>query len=102
MAGLEAPVELTWASIIPDDPMADAQTAILQMQLGVSKRTLLAQMGFDPDVEEEQKSDEDEQASEALARQMAQGGFADPTGAKNRPGQMSRRAGQMADADGKG
>jgi hypothetical protein len=68
-------VSIEWPSITPSDPMGDAQTALLQQQLGVSKDTLLASLGFDPDQEAEKKQEEDAASVELMQQQMAAGAF---------------------------
>lgn len=102
LAGVSAtePVELNWPSITPDDPMGDAQTALLQKQLGVSSRTLQQRMGFDPDVEQAQAADESQLAAEALARQMASGQMGgvvnqDAGAAQNSRAAMDKRSRQL-------
>ncbi|MGQ9555901.1 MAG: phage portal protein [Anaerolineae bacterium] len=49
--GEENQTVLHWPELLPGDPKAEAETALLQQQLGVSQDTLLQRMGFDPDLE---------------------------------------------------
>lgn len=64
LAGYEyAPTAVQWPEAVPDDPAAEAQTAIALQEAGVSQRTSLEQMGYDPDVEEERRQMEREQSS---------------------------------------
>lgn len=52
MAGLApAPGQMIWPEVIPRDPMAERQAALLDQQLGVSQDTLLQQLGYEPDNE---------------------------------------------------
>lgn len=95
-------VEIVWPPVTPDDPMAEAQTALLQKQLGVAQDTLIAQLGFDPEVEAQKREDEAQASQEALDRQMASGALGDATGAQNRRGEMMRRAQDMGQAGNEG
>jgi hypothetical protein len=54
---------LKWPEVLPTDPMAEAQTALVEEQLGVSKSTLLQKLGYDPDTEADKKADELAEAS---------------------------------------
>lgn len=47
---------LHWPELLPGDPRAEAETAILQQQLGVSADTLLERLGFDPELERQKRS----------------------------------------------
>jgi hypothetical protein len=52
MAGMApAPGQMIWPEVIPRDPMAERQAALLDQQLGVSQDTLLQQLGYEPDAE---------------------------------------------------
>lgn len=44
-----------WPQLLPADALQEAQTALLQQQLGVSSDTLLQRQGFDPDLEREKR-----------------------------------------------
>lgn len=57
-----------WPELLPIDPVQEAQAFMLDMQLGASKKTILARRGYDPDVEAAQKADEDAAAAEIMAR----------------------------------
>ena len=101
IAGMQpTEVELDWPAITPDDPMSEAQVALLKQQLGLAKSTLFAELGYDPDIELEKADDEAAEAMEAAQQAMDQGAFGsvvgdDATGAQNRDGQMKRRARDM-------
>lgn len=56
--GGEHEIKLQWSSVTPTDQQADATTATLWDQLGVSKDTILTKLGFDPEVEEQKRSEE--------------------------------------------
>ncbi len=67
-------VTLHWPELLPLDPLAEAQTAVLWQQIGVSRATLLERAGFDPALEAEKSQEEAEVALETAARQFDQGG----------------------------
>lgn len=46
-------VELVWPDLLPTDPEAMRRTALIDSQLGVSRATVLATLGYDPEVENE-------------------------------------------------
>lgn len=46
---------LHWQEILPSDPMAERQAALVDMQLGVSQDTLLQRLGYDPDLERQKR-----------------------------------------------
>lgn len=62
-------VELHWQDVLPADDLASAQVAIIYKQLGVSDNTILSRLGFDPDVEA-QKSSKEDQAKMEQQQQM--------------------------------
>lgn len=45
------PGQMIWPEVIPRDPMAQRQAALLDLQLGVSQDTLMQQLGYQPDAE---------------------------------------------------
>jgi hypothetical protein len=47
--------QIQWPELLPSDPKAEAETYLIQQQIGVSTQTLLSKMGYDPDKEREQK-----------------------------------------------
>lgn len=51
-------VKPQWPQIVPGDPVAEANTALLHEQLGVSKNTLLSKLGYDPEKEAKKKAEE--------------------------------------------
>lgn len=57
-------VEIVWPDILPTDPEALRRTALIDSQLGVSRTTILEQLGYDPEMEAEgRQDDQQEQAS---------------------------------------
>jgi len=53
MMGIEDTVEIKWPELLPSDPEAERRTALLDAQVGVSKTTILRNLGYDPEVEME-------------------------------------------------
>jgi hypothetical protein len=68
----EAIVELVWADLLPSDPEAIRRTALLDAQLGVSRTTILEQLGYDPDVEAENLALEVTRADDEFNAGLAQ------------------------------
>lgn len=64
----EIDVELGWQNPLPNDKLAKLQGAVLAQQIGVSKTTLLRELGYDPEQEAELKKQEDEAAMVAFSR----------------------------------
>jgi hypothetical protein len=64
----ELTLNCRWEDPASEDLRGDAETAIMLQQVGVSKRTLLAQLGFDPDQEEQNRRAEAEEAVSAAQR----------------------------------
>lgn len=64
---------LTWSPIVPTDPKTQAETAVMDSELGVSKRTLLEQRGFDADKEAERRAAEATNVGAALLDNFADG-----------------------------
>jgi hypothetical protein len=73
LGGMEpqAEVVIHWQDILPRDPRTEAETAMLEEQLGASRRTLLSRLGFDPDQEAAQREDEADAAAAVAERQAA-------------------------------
>jgi len=67
-------LDALWDSPESRDDKAEAETAVLYEALGVSKRTLLMRLGFDPDQEEERRGEESDAASLAAAKFFDSGG----------------------------
>ena len=63
-----------WQNPVTRDEKGEAETAILKKSLGVSKHTLLRELGYDPDEEEARRKTEAEEAQVAQARFFDGGG----------------------------
>jgi hypothetical protein len=72
-------VAVTWPEMIPTDPLEERQAALLDQQLGVSQRTILERLGFDPESEKQNREDEGADLGETLLGTFDRGGPA-PTG----------------------
>ncbi len=55
----ELDITLTWQNLLPVDDLAAAQTALALGQVGVSRATLLAQLGYDPDAEADKTANDE-------------------------------------------
>ncbi len=53
------PIGLHWQSLLPNDDLQAAQTALILQQLGASTHTLLSDLGLDPEVEARKSAEED-------------------------------------------
>lgn len=65
------PIALHWPSLLPNDDLQAAQTALVHQQLGVSGQTILAQLGFDPEEEKDKRAAEDAEKIAQVARGQA-------------------------------
>ncbi len=65
---------LHWPELLPGDPKAEAETALLQQQLGVSQDTLIERLGFDPELERQKRQAGDQQLGERLLTAFERGG----------------------------
>lgn len=52
-------VKLPWGNLLPIDDLAAAQTALILKQIGVSNDTLMAELGYDSNVEADKSAVED-------------------------------------------
>ncbi len=57
---------LHWAKLLPRDMLQERQAALLDHQLGVSKNTLLQQLGYDAEMEQQKRAEEDAVLGEQL------------------------------------
>ncbi len=64
--GAEQIVTVRWPELLPRDPASEAALAAAKQQVGVSKDTLLTELGYDPD-EERQKREADRQETAEIA-----------------------------------
>ncbi len=76
MMGHGSDVEITihWPDMLPVDDLSTGQTMLIYEQLGVSKSTILARLGFDPEEEESKRNAEDDNAGSALLKAFDGGG----------------------------
>lgn len=56
--GPDCVITIHWPNMLPDDAQAMAQTALMWAQLGISHATIIAKLGFDPDLEAEKTAQE--------------------------------------------
>lgn len=66
----ELEVNLIWAEVVPSNDKEEAETALLDQQLGASKDTLLRKRGYDPDNERAKREVDETDLGEALLRGM--------------------------------
>lgn len=64
-------IHLDWPEIVPQDPKEEAEIALLDHQLGVSKQTLMRKRGYDPDKEKEFREAENQEALEQAQQMFA-------------------------------
>ena len=64
---------LHWPELLPGDPKAEAETALLQQQIGVSQDTLLERMGFNPELERQKREIGSQQMGEHLLTTFERG-----------------------------
>lgn len=64
-------VEVVWPDILPVDPEAMRRTALIDSQLGVSRATLLEQLGYDPELEAQNVSEETVNAADQFNAGLA-------------------------------
>jgi hypothetical protein len=57
---------LHWPELLPGDVLQERQAALMDHQLGVSARTLLQQLGYDPELEQQKRAEEDATLGEQL------------------------------------
>lgn len=62
--GAERDCGVTWPELLPRDEAAEAETALLYHQLGVSQDTILQRLGFDAQAEQEKRAEEDRERAE--------------------------------------
>ena len=61
-----------WPDVLPKDPAAEANAALVLEQVGVSRDTLLTQMGYDAQAEAGKKAEEDANARQMGANMLQQ------------------------------
>lgn len=62
-----------WPFVLPEDPYQEAQTLLIDQQLGASKETTLRARGYNPAVEAENRSEEGESLGAQLLRAFDRG-----------------------------
>jgi hypothetical protein len=62
--GAEQDCGVIWPEILPVDEQAEAETALLYEQLGVSRDTLMTRLGFDAQAEAAKRAEEDRERAE--------------------------------------
>lgn len=77
----EIEVDLHWQTLLPTDDLTAVQTAMAKEQLGVSKDTLITELGYDAPTETAKSADE---ASQAMQR-FAKGQGVPPPAPQNNP-----------------
>lgn len=70
-------IETQWANPETRSDEADLRAAMLKKQLGVSKHTILTEMGYDPEKEAEHRLAETEEEAQALGKALGSPGFGD-------------------------
>lgn len=85
MSGKAVPaggISLKWPEIVPVNTKEKAETAVILDTVGVSKATLLQELGYDPVEEEKKKGEEADAALEQAQRtfDMGGGGVGGPNG----------------------
>lgn len=84
VGGLKAEVvKAQWPAVLPGDKKGEAETAEVLERVGVSKDTLLSEMGYDPDAEKQKKAEEaeaDRVLGQSLLEQMGRGQNGLPAG----------------------
>jgi Phage portal protein, SPP1 Gp6-like len=86
------PISLHWQSLLPNDDLMAAQTALLLQQLGVSQYTMLSELGYDPDAEMEKVRQEqaDKMANAARGQMVMAGPPQIPGMQRELPGQPTQ------------
>ncbi len=59
-------IELIWPEVLPRDPLAERQAALIDQQLGVSNDTLMTKLGYDPETEAQKKAAQQPSMAEAM------------------------------------
>jgi hypothetical protein len=75
-------VAIGWKDALPTDEVQELAAAEAKQRLGVSKHTLIEELGYDPEQEAERRQDEADASMENMARTFDKGGF-DPSGSSS-------------------
>jgi hypothetical protein len=68
--GDAGPVRTQWFELLPSDPKAERDVALADQQLGASKATVLAKLGYDPEREAKARQGEQDEAAAALDKAL--------------------------------
>lgn len=74
--GEDAVTTIHWPELLPGDPKAEAETAVIHHELGVSTTTLVNKFGYDAQTEAELSAAEAEASAETAARAFDRGAAA--------------------------
>ncbi len=66
-------VKVVWPELLPADPKAQREVAMLDLQLGVSQDTILRSLGYDPALEREKQALASQDMAEALLQAFDRG-----------------------------
>ncbi len=77
--GQDVEIVTRWPELLPNDAKEEAETLQIHDQLGVSTRTILTKLGYDPDLEDEQKQAEQQRMDEQMGRLLDSGAGTLPT-----------------------
>lgn len=75
-------VAIGWKDALPTDEVQTLAAAEAKQRLGVSKHTLIEELGYDPEQEAERRQDEADASMENMQRTFDKGGF-DPSGSSS-------------------
>ncbi len=64
---------LHWPELLPGDPKAEAETALLHQQLGVSQATILEKLGYNPELEAQKREAGSQQLGATMLSAFEQG-----------------------------
>jgi len=64
---------LRWPDLLPGDPLAVRQAALMDLQMGASQDTILQMLGYDADAEREKRAAEDQRVGGALLQAFDRG-----------------------------
>lgn len=89
-------IDLHWQNLLPVDDLAAAQTALALSQVGVSRQTLLQQLGYDPDSEAEKQAEDTDAQATAFAQGKGPASSGAPAPAEAQPANAPQGAAQTA------
>lgn len=83
--------EIHWPDMLPGDPLAERQAALIDQQLGASKDTILQQLGYDPDDEREKREADMTEMADRMLTAFDRG----ETGQEEQPRRSNRQNGSQ-------